>query len=69
MSKHTPGPWALSERAIMRAYALEDRHYIIIAEVFGSRSNPQALADARLIAAASFIAVVLGLHLVARIFA
>lgn len=48
---HTPGPWVV--RATGRILVLaSDQRETIVCEVTGASSNPTAVADARLIAAA-----------------
>src|SRR5690349_19285839 len=50
MSQHTPGPWKVNLPGL-KVLATDPRG-TIICEVSGAESNPQARADARLIAAA-----------------
>ena len=51
MSKPTPGPWVVDTESPPRVLACDSRQ-TIVAVVQGARSNPGAMADARLIAAA-----------------
>jgi hypothetical protein len=50
-SKHTPGPWIVDTADSVRVLA-NDTRATIVANVTGAVSNPTAIADARLIAAA-----------------
>lgn len=47
-TKHTPGPWKVVG---MEVHACDDRA-TVVCEVTGASTNPVAVADARLIAAA-----------------